>query len=73
MGFGHVLSEQCMSSPYHGKIHEHSVTVQLVKLYRQHFANILNHSIRLMKVDSQFPVTPLRLETNADQIIHYFE
>ena len=26
-----------------------------------------------MKVESQFPVTLLRLETNADQIIHYFE
>ena len=31
------------------------------------------HDLRLMKVDSQFPVTLLRLETNSDQIIHYFE
>ena len=29
--------------------------------------------VTLMKVDSQFPVTLLRLETNVDQIIHYFE
>ena len=26
-----------------------------------------------MKVDSQLPITLLRLETNANQIIHYFE
>ena len=28
---------------------------------------------RLMKVDSQFPVTLLHLKANADQIIHYIE
>ena len=34
---------------------------------------ILLTKLRLMEVDSQFPVTLLRLETNTDQIIHYFE
>ena len=33
----------------------------------------IDESVRLMKVDSQFPVTLLHLKTNSNQTFHYFE
>ena len=44
-----------------------------MKQFDKWSAGLYKSFVRLMKVDSQFPITLLRLEANVDQIIHYFE
>ena len=53
----------------HAKMHLESIFIPENYVFRVCFES----PFRLLKVDSQFPVTLLCLVTNADQIFHYFE